>query len=651
MSAGQAGRHKAARQANQGEKIVEGRTVEILGSEIERIKKIAPFDRFTANALEAIIGEASLVFFKHGQAICHPEFTEPAQGLWLVRQGAVQRSSVDTGAAMAEPRALLETGALFPLECALDSARAEDVYLAHEDTFAWRLSGAPLDRMLSKPTFLRWLAEQWRMDTLRLRESTIGLTRSRQVADLALSLPAISAGTTKVTCTAPDTPIGEAARLFSEKGIGSLLIGTPAEVQGIVTQSDLVRRGLASDLSHDAPVSTIMTTNPASIDDHASVLEAGIEMARHGFRHLWIRDPEGKLAGIVSERDLFRIQQQGIVHVFKPINEAASVEAMVEISTRVRELTERVFRQGMEVGQFMRLVSSINDRIAQRLITLIAGEAAKDQFCWLAFGSEGREEQGFVTDQDNGICFAPCAASSGEGQREHYLAIAHQINEALHACGFDRCKGNIMAGNPEWCLSLDEWKHKFSNWIKAPTPTALLNATIFFDFRPIFGNFEFAEDLRDHLLTEARGNSLFLSMLARNALEVAPPVGRISRFSTGRGVHKGTIDLKTQGSRLFVDIARIYSLAHGVRTSNTEQRLRIAGQRAKRAATMIEGDVAALRFIQRIRLKRQLDSLGDKGDPNRIDPYLINEVEQRILRESFLQAQLLQERLRMDYQR
>jgi CBS domain-containing protein len=48
-------------------------------------------------------------------------------------------------------------------------------------------------------------------------------------------------------------------------------------------------------------------------------------------------------------------------------------------------------------------------------------------------------------------------------------------------------------------------------------------------------------------------------------------------------------------------------------------------------------------------MRRQLDSLRDAGDPNRIDPYTLDELQQRILRESLRQAASLQERLRLDY--
>ncbi|HET6719774.1 MAG TPA: DUF294 nucleotidyltransferase-like domain-containing protein [Rhodocyclaceae bacterium] len=599
--------------------------------------------------LRKIMSASPLAFHRHGSVICQPELAEPEQHLWLVRQGSV-RATAGNGQATFLPDRTFGVGSLLPLECALAPGRPRQNFTTGEDSFLWKLEGRSLALLLREPAFLRWLAEQWQDQNRQLHGAAASLAASRQIADQALALPARSAGTSAVTCVAPTATIGEVASLMAETRIGSVVIGASDQVIGIVTQNDLVHRAMGRRMAYETPVGELMTSTPAMIEDSATVLEAGIEMARRGFRHLLIRNSEGALNGIVSERDLFRIQQQGIVHVFQPIGDADSVEAMAEVAGRVRELTRRVFAQGMEVGQFTRLVSSINDRLTQRLLDLIVGPPAPDRrFCWLAFGSEGREEQGFVTDQDNGIVFAAPPGSDLESVRAEYLALAGRVNDALHACGFERCKGKIMAGNPQWCLSLDEWKRKFAKWIDATTPTALLNSTIFFDFRAIHGDHTLAEAMRDHLIEAVKGNTIFLHLLAKNALEVAPPIGRFNRFATDGGAHKGTVDLKTQGSRLFVDIARIYALATGVRATGTEQRLRVAGRRSRRAPNTVEGDIAAFRFTQKLRLQRQLESLLDGRDANRIAPYLVNEVEQRMLRESFRQAQALQDRLRLDY--
>jgi signal-transduction protein with cAMP-binding, CBS, and nucleotidyltransferase domain len=79
------------------------------------------------------------------------------------------------------------------------------------------------------------------------------------------------------------------------------------------------------------------------------------------------------------------------------------------------------------------------------------------------------------------------------------------------------------------------------------------------------------------------------------------------------------------------------------------ERLRVVGQRIKRSLGAIEGDIAAFRFLQGVRLQRQLDSFRDGAEANRINPYALDELRQRFLRETLRQAGSLQERLKMDY--
>ena len=96
-------------------------------------------------------------------------------------------------------------------------------------------------------------------------------------------------------------------------------------------------------------------------------------------------------------------------------------------------------------------------------------------FAWFAFGSEGRHEQTLSTDQDNGIIFRCADAKQLKETRARLVEFARTVNEDLAACGFPLCKGNIMASNPELCLTLDEWKSRFGDWIREPDPQALLN--------------------------------------------------------------------------------------------------------------------------------------------------------------------------------
>ncbi len=127
----------------------------------------------------------------------------------------------------------------------------------------------------------------------------------------------------------------------------------------------------------------------------------------------------------------------------------------------------------------------LNDRICQRIIELVRNRHRWERisWCWLAFGSEGRLEQTFATDQDNGLIFESHGDARPSEVRAKLLPFAREVNEALDACGYPLCKGNVMASNPELCLSVAEWKAKMEGWLHNSEPKALLDASICFDFR------------------------------------------------------------------------------------------------------------------------------------------------------------------------
>jgi CBS domain-containing protein len=129
----------------------------------------------------------------------------------------------------------------------------------------------------------------------------------------------------------------------------------------------------------------------------------------------------------------------------------------------------------------------------------LIGTPLHDGLCWMALGSEGRFEQTLNTDQDNAIIFEVPAGMTADQVREKLLPVARRINETLALCGFPLCRGEIMASNPKWCLSLEEWKRTFNGWIGGGSPESLLNASIFFDFRALYGAEHLAEELRGWL--------------------------------------------------------------------------------------------------------------------------------------------------------
>lgn len=453
---------------------------------------------------------------------------------------------------------------------------------------------------------------------------------------------------------APQVSVQTALQIMEHDRIGSIVIAEP-ETQiplGIFTLQDLLRRIAVLNGDLEQPIANVMTSDLITLEAEATAYQAALTMARHGLRHILVVDVQGRLVGIVSQNDLFSLQRIGVKEISNEIAGARNMDALIHAARDTRQLADSMLAQGIGAEQLTHFISTLNDLLTLRIIELTRSEfdLPAVKWCWIALGSEGRFEQAFTTDQDNGIIFET-RDEDAERTRQQFLPFAQAVNRKLDACGFLLCKGNIMAGNPMWCMSDAEWQRKFSGWIETPQPTALLFASIFFDFRPLCGDHKLTADLRTWLLGACRNNSLFLRQMAENALLIRPPLGIFRDFRIERtGEFPHTIDLKMAGLWPFVNTARILALAYDVAETNTVRRLQAVAGKMPFAHGTIDAFIDSFYFIQRLRLRHQHNLQGLASGANRIDPDTLNPLERRILKEAFKQARHLQNRLQMEYQ-
>ncbi|HSQ06585.1 MAG TPA: DUF294 nucleotidyltransferase-like domain-containing protein, partial [Chromatiaceae bacterium] len=361
----------------------------------------------------------------------------------------------------------------------------------------------------------------------------------------------------------------------------------------------------------DDPVAVHMIGAPLTLSADAPSHRARVMMAKKGVKHLLLTEADGRLCGLVGQADLLGLKAGGAEMLIEAIAGARDLDAMLVAADRVRRRGAELFHGGMGVEALCQWMSGLNDLIAMRIIEIMEDEFDLPgvPWCWLVFGSEGRLEQTFATDQDNGLIFVPPDGAATDAMRAAFLPFAAAVNEALHYCGFERCRGKIMAGNPDWCLSAAEWQGRFAAWMDEPQPEAVMHGTIFFDFRPLYGSFEPVDRLRAWLIDEAPRHGRFLRALTELALGINPPIGWAGQFTYDRNRDfPHTIDLKLQGARLFTDPARVWALQLGIWATNTTERLRGAGAAQGHASSETAAEVEAFHLIQRFRIQQQLQT-------------------------------------------
>jgi CBS domain-containing protein len=619
----------------------------------------APFDRMEQAHLLWMLERMQLAYYAQGEVIVSPEqgnvekFLVIKQGKVLGEQTVAKATDTDTWLELVE-------GECFPLGALLAHRPVASVYRAGKDTFCFELAAADFSTLLDMSAAFRDFCTRRIANLLEHSKQLIQAQYTQSSAEQQSLTSPLSAiiRRTPVTC-APETSVRRAMELMQEAKVGSMIaVDGQQRPLGILTLPDVLERIVLPQITLDQPVIDIMTTQLTTLPPQALAHEAALVMARHGFRHVLVVENE-RLVGLVSEKDLFALQRVGLRQIGTTIRHADSIAVLQQSADDIRRMAHNMMAQGVAPEQLTQFISTFNDLLTVRVIELectasgLQGTSLLEGICWMALGSEGRFEQTLKTDQDNAMIFTVPDNMTADQVRAKLLPVAKRINAALDLCGFPLCKGEVMAANPKWCLSLEEWKAVFGTWVDQGAPKALMHASIFFDFRALYGAQQLADELRKWLAHLTRNNGRFLHQMAANALRNRPPLGVVRDFVTGR---ENTLDLKLNGITPFVDAARIFCLATGGTHTNTVQRLRQSAAGLNIPAGEVEAWINAFLFIQMLRLRHHYEANRYQADAeirpldNLIDPALLNELDRRILKEAFRQARKVQAKLALDYQ-
>jgi CBS domain-containing protein len=618
----------------------------IVESTLRFLKDYEPFARMARDDLRFFASRAQLAYFPVGTTIVDAA-TGAAGALHVIRQGHVRSEDPTLQGA----NEVLGPGECFPLIRLAADAAGVGTFTATEDVFCWQLVRDDFVELRSRSApFAEFCAQA--LATI-VRQSVTQLRQdfgNRAIEHQTLLLPLESlVRRAPVHCTT-STPIASALQQMRVERVATIAVVDEADRPvGIFTLRDLRDRVVLDDVPLTAPIATVMTPRAGTLDALSTAQDAVALMAEHGWHQVLVTRA-GRLVGVVSERDLFALQRVSMRNVLTAIESAGSFDELRGPAGDIVALADNLVAQGAAAGPLTHTIAALNDAVTHRVFALLEPRHPLEgiEWCWLALGSEGRREQTVASDQDNALVFV--ADGDRDDVRRRLLAFAADVNAALATLGVPLCPGNIMARNPDCCLALDEWQQRFAAWLREPTPQALLNANIYFDFRPLAGAAALADRLRAFVLGLTTDNRLFLRMLTANALQAEPPLGVIRTFKTDEGPHAGTIDLKSHGTRIFVDAARTFALGLGIAETNTAQRLRLAARRLNVDERETDATVDAFEFLQMLRLRVQRGGFDDtereagKAAPgrNRLNPDALNELDRRLLKEALRQARSLQ---------
>ncbi|MBF0286238.1 MAG: CBS domain-containing protein [SAR324 cluster bacterium] len=448
------------------------------------------------------------------------------------------------------------------------------------------------------------------------------------------------------------TSIQEAANKMTKKSIGSLVVVEKGQPIGIVTKTDLVRRVLAVSKETNLPIEEIMSPQILSIEYDRPIFEGLLLMLRHKITHLLVIG-EGIMVGMISEHDWVRYQARHPAYLFRAIEEASTIADAAELKTESNVLIENIFEEEGDARSLTMIVTEVNDRITEAIIANSLREMKEDgkgeppvEFCWMAMGSEGRKEQTSSTDQDNGIVFANVPDSQFVEVQQWFLQFAEKAVEGLETCGFPRCEGNIMASNPELCLSVDRWHQIFHSIVVNPEPDSLLKASTYFDFRALYGQTRFVDELWEGLLQAIENNKSFLRFLTENMIKAGRPPVKNWKWRLRRLIEMfpPPVDIKREALAPLVRAIRVLALTCGSPVTHSMERLDVIEKAGLLSPEVVGAVREAYDFILLLRIRQDFARKeGSTRTDNMISFRELNPLQGRFLRDSLRTVYELQD--------
>jgi CBS domain-containing protein len=585
------------------------------------LETVHPYDSLPRDEMARVAASFSRRHYDDGAVIYSAG--ETLTGIYLILDGTVEVLEPHGGlVSLLGPRNSFGERGMMRDGIAVTTAQAKD------GADILMLPAVEFHRMVATyPAFERFFSRG------RQRDSRVADIATRKVGDLIARAP---------ISVQPDMTIRAAAGIMRDAHVSCLAITEGGQLVGIVTARDFTNKVLAEGLDPTLPVSAVMAKDPMTLTPDSLGSDVLNRMLEHRIGHLPVID-DGKLVGMITQTDLTRFHAVSSALLVRDAATAETVAELGENTARIPQLLVQLVGGGSAHEVVTRLITDIADTVTRRLLTMAEDQLgpAPVPYLWLACGSQGRQEQTGVSDQDNCLMIDDAAT---EADLAYFARLAKIVSDGLNACGYVYCPGDMMATNPQWCQPMRVWREYFRKWVAVPDPMAQMQASVMFDLRPIGGTASLYTDLQAQVLDMAAKNSIFVAHMIGNSLKHYPPLGLLRGFATIRsGEYKNHIDLKMNGVVPVVDLGRVYALIGELPPVNTRARLEAAVEAGVISHSGGTDLIDAYDLIAETRLQHQARRIkaGERPD-NFIAPSELSDFDRSHLRDAFVVVRTMQ---------
>ncbi len=405
-----------------------------------------------------------------------------------------------------------------------------------------------------------------------------------------------------------DRSLQEAADLMIKKQSDLVFVSRNTnEIVGTL-HKDALLLASSSDLGiSETKVFQCMRSPVVFVNDSLLLFEALLLMDKNSVDYLPVRNNSNQSTGFIVRKELLGANHNASFLLVKKIEKAELLDQLQSLYDRLPGVLSILLDSDSCCRNVVQIATAVSDAITKRVIELAIEKVGQPpvSFAFIAMGSDGRGEQTLKTDQDNAIIYDD--ESSGD-TREYFLNLAEHINKWLNEIGYEYCKGKVMANNPKWTQTISKWKEYFREWVENSDPESILDSSIFFDLRYVYGEKSLVTELKDEICRITDAKAVFYTHLAHS-------VHRIKAVSFSE--KQETLDLK-KAMLPVVGFARVYALKHNVRETNTIFRLQSIIPLGKMNRSFIEETIYAYEYLLFLRFRLQMKSILSNKNPDNL---------------------------------
>lgn len=616
-----------------------------LHSLIQLFRQYPPFSSLSAEELLQLLKRGQLVFYAQGDVIASPE-QGVCEQLWIVRQGMVRIASVeqaDNGhCTEKQVIGMLGVADCFPLGALMAERATSRLYIAAEDVFCVQIDKTDFLRVLHQSESLRHFVFKGVSSLFgQLYEKTRTSAYERNAVGANLNAPLESLLSREPITCAPQLPLREVVRHMHEQGISSIVILEDEKPTGIFTLRDL-RRIVAQGESLEQPVSQVMSTQLIALGLEATVFDVALLMAKQRIGHICIIE-DGRLYGVISERDVFALQRVDLVSVSRKLYHASNETELVAVYRSVQPVLTTMQAHGADAIQLMEMISGLRDHCISRAIELCMVEhpAVDFPFDWVVLGAGARGEQWLFSKQQSGIVFEAVDAQQAIQRQQLLLPLAAQVTKVLEQCGMQLCQSEKLACQPEYCQSVHGWQQYMQQWVSAGSARVISKQQSLLDQRCVWGSGLAWQQVQDTWLQTLQQQDGALRRLKRTVLRYRLPTAeQLQRFLESKQFVVEDQDFRKQGLRVLTQAVRVLALEQGCGDTNTLKRLHCLVQHQVIPLESAHALRQAFNYLHLLKHQQTVKSDQAPDEASRLTP-----LEKRLFREALRQIMPLREAL------